>query len=255
MAQIASNGSRSGRSTETIAKPSPSPAPTELASALTTRANPIAAPSSLRRDWEAETYLFYRPDGKQTSLAAGGQLGGSQFAARVAWRPGGGPIGFAARAYAPLGGKGAEAAAGIDWHPFGDGSVRVSIERRQRLDAQGRSAWSAYAAGGFYRSRGSAELDGYAQAGVVGTERRDTFVDGALRIGYRLPTHGLIPILGAGLWGAAQPGVARVDVGPRAALRIPVGPHILTAALDGRLRLAGNARPGSGAALTLAADW
>jgi hypothetical protein len=208
-----------------------------------------------RRDWEAEAYLFYRPDGHQTSLAAGGQLGGSQFAARVAWRPGGGPIGLTMRAYAPIGARGAEVAAGIDLHPLANVPFRISIERRQRLDAQGRNAWSAYAAGGFYRAHGPAELDGYGQAGIAGTQRRDGFVDGALRIGYRLPIRKVAPILGAGLWGAAQPGVARLDIGPRAALRVPMGPHILSASIDGRFRLAGDARPGSGAAFTLAADW
>jgi hypothetical protein len=215
----------------------------------------LVASTPPRHEWEAEAYLFYRPDSHQTSLAAGGQLGGSQLAARVAWRPGGGTIGVAIRAYAPVGARGAEAAAGIDWHPLANVPFRISIERRQRLDADGRNAWSAYAAGGFYRTEGPVELDGYAQAGIVGTQRRDGFVDGALRIGYRLPARKIAPILGAGLWGAAQPGVARLDIGPRAALRIPVGPHILTAALDGRFRLAGAARPGSGAALTLAADW
>lgn len=232
-----------------------SPVKPELASAAPPSANPIAGPSSPRRDWEAEAYLFYRPDGHQTSLAAGGQLGGSQLAARMAWRPGGRPIGLTVRAYAPLGGKGAEAAAGIDLHALAAVPFRISIERRQRIDAQGRSAWSAYAAGGFYRAKGPVELDGYGQAGIVGVNRRDGFVDGAIRIGYRLPTHELTPILGAALWGAAQPGVTRLDIGPRAALRIPVGPHILTAALDGCLRIAGKARPGSGAVFTLAADW
>lgn len=227
----------------------------EIASAAPTSRNPIAAPSAPHRDWEAGAYLFYRPAGHQTSLAAGGQLGGSQFAARVAWRPGGGPIGLAIRTYAPLGEKGAEAAAGVDLHPFAAVPFRISIERRQRLDAQGRSAWSAYAAGGFYRATGPVELDGYGQAGIVGVHRRDGFVDGALRIGYRLPAHNFVPILGAAIWGAAQPSVTRLDIGPRAALRLPVGPHILTAALDGRLRIAGNARPRTGAAFTLAAEW
>lgn len=220
-------------------------------------ANPLLATASRPREWEGETYVFVRPSSAQAALAAGGQLGGSQVAARVAWRPGGGIVGLALRGYAPLGGKGAEAAVGIDLHPFRTASLRLSVERRQRIDAQGRSAWSAYAAGGFYRGGrpGRFEADGYAQAGVVGAQRRDLFVDGALRGGYRFRARRIAPILGAGLWGAAQPGVARLDIGPRAVLRVPVGGHLLSAALDGRFRLAGEAAPNSGAAFTLAADF
>lgn len=209
------------------------------------------------REWEAQAYLFVRSGGGRPALAGGGVLGGSQIAARVAWRPRGGAFDLAARVYAPLRGAGAEAAAGIDWHPLAGVPLRLSIERRQRLDGAGRGAWSAYAAGGFHRGGepGAFEFDGYAQAGVVGARRQDGFVDGALRAGYRLPTRRIAPILGVGLWGAAQPGVSRVDLGPRASLRVQLADHGLTLALDGRFRVAGRAAPGSGAALTVAADF
>lgn len=208
-------------------------------------------------DLEAQAYVFVRPGGTRPSLAGGGELGGSQVAARLAWRPRGGALGLAARVYAPLRHDGAEAAVGIDWHPAPVLPLRLSIERRQRLDGAGRSAWSAYAAGGFYRggAPGALEFDGYAQAGVVGARRRDGFVDGALRLGYRLPARHVVPVMGVGLWGAAQPGVSRIDIGPRASLRLPLAGHVMTVALDGRFRLAGQARPGSGAALTVAADF
>jgi hypothetical protein len=220
--------------------------------------NPLLpTPKPTTRNWEAQAYLYVRPSSVAAALAAGGQLGGSQIAARIGWRPNGGPIGLAVRAYAPLGQKGAEAAAGVDWYPFRKVALRVSAERRQRLDRFGRSAWSAYAAGGFYRggAPGHLEVDGYAQAGVVGTQRRDLFVDGAWRVGYRLPVARVAPIVGAAIWGAAQPGVSRIDVGPRAALRVPVANHMLTFALDGRFRVTGDAAPGSGAAFTLATDF
>jgi hypothetical protein len=57
---------------------------------------------------------------------------------------------------------------------------------------------------------------------------------------------------GLGVWGGAQPGIYRVDAGPRITMR--VRPN-LKVHLDYRARLAGNAQPGSGPAVTLAGDF
>ena len=210
--------------------------------------------------WSGSAYLFYRPGSGTPSLAAGGgELGGSQAAARLALQLNpDGPVrtAVAARAYAPLAGKGAEAALGFDWHPFPAVPLRFSVERRFDLDGAGRHAWSAYAAGGFYReaAAGRVAVDGYAQAGLVGLERRDLFVDGALRAGRRWRVEQATLTAGAGLWGAAQPGASRVDVGPRLAVVLPAQQHVVSLAVEGRLRVAGDAHPGSGAAMTLAVD-
>ena len=53
---------------------------------------------------------------------------------------------------------------------------------------------------------------------------------------------------GFGVWGGAQPGLYRVDAGPRVTMRVRDNVRVH---LDWRQRLAGNARPGSGPALTL----
>lgn len=98
---------------------------------------------------------------------------------------------------------------------------------------------------------GRLRLDAYAQAGVVGLRRRDGFVDGALRLS--LPAGRFR--MGAGAWAAAQPGVARLDVGPQLSLRLTVGGASVAVAADWRLRVAGSARPGSGPALTLATSF
>lgn len=211
----------------------------------------IEAPSR----WSGYAYLFRR-EGTGQGLATGGQLGGSQAGARIAYRLNAhdAPVrlAVAARVAAPLQGRGAEAALGIDVLPIAGSTFRASIERRIGLNRGGRDAWSAYAAGGFYRepSPGLA-VDGYAQAGFVGVSSSDPFADGALRIAAR---SGALAI-GGGLWGAAQPGTARIDIGPRAAATVPVAGHTLTAAAEWRMRVAGNAQPGSGAAFTLAVDF
>ncbi len=61
--------------------------------------------------------------------------------------------------------------------------------------------------------------------------------------------------IGGGVWGAAQPGAARLDAGPSVVLRAPVAGHVMAVALDWRERLVGDAKPGSGIALTIATDF
>jgi hypothetical protein len=57
---------------------------------------------------------------------------------------------------------------------------------------------------------------------------------------------------GFGVWGGVQPGLYRVDVGPRLSMRVRGNMRVH---LDWRQRLAGKAEPGSGPAVTLAADF
>ena len=98
-------------------------------------------------------------------------------------------------------------------------------------------------------------LDAYAQAGIVGARRRDAFADGAVVIDRGFGREDASLRLGALAAGAVQPGAARVDVGPRLTLRLPDVGHGSRIALDWRQRVAGDALPKSGVALTLAADF
>lgn len=92
-------------------------------------------------------------------------------------------------------------------------------------------------------------LDAYFQAGIVGMNSRDLFADGAFAI--TRPIYGPLSA-GFGLWGGVQPGVYRVDAGPRISTRLRKN---IYAHVDWRQRVSGNARPASGPALTLAADF
>jgi hypothetical protein len=232
-------------------------APAPIFPAEPTR-SPAPAQAGDRR-WSGSLFLFARNGGGAVPLAGGGQLGASQAGARIAYRiDDAGHVAAAARLYAPIDSlRGAEAAAGIDLHPLPGTPLRLSIERRIALGKQGRDAWSAYAAGGFFKGTGrSIELDGYAQAGIVGVQARDLFADGALRMARRFDLGGGRAVLaGAGAWGAAQPGAERVDLGPRVALRLPAGAAAISIAGEWRARVAGSARPRSGPALTIAADF
>ncbi len=214
------------------------PAPAALA--------PVRGPSR----WSGSAWAFIHGGG-QNGLASFGQLGGSQAGARILFRPAAElPLAIAMRVSRPIEDKGAEAAIGVDWQPAP--AIRFAVERRIRIERGGRDAWSAFAAGGVYDRRiAGLRLDGYAQAGIVGARSRDLFADGALRIGREF---GPVTI-GAGAWGAAQPRVERFDLGPSAVARLPVPGATISAAIDWRFRVAGDARPGSGPALTIGVDF
>lgn len=97
---------------------------------------------------------------------------------------------------------------------------------------------------------------GYAQAGYVGGRDATAFADGSLAAEkpvWRGP-HALLTT-GGGAWGGAQRGAARLDLGPTASLRFRLGDAIARLSADYRLRVAGNAEPASGAALTLSAGF
>ncbi len=187
------------------------------------------------------------------SLAAGGTLGGSQAGARLTYyvTP---LLAASLRSSAPVGGaRGGEIAAGLRVTPFRSIPISLTAERRQAIGRTGggRSAFAMFIEGGVYQRPmpWGFELDAYAQAGVVGARRRDLFADGAFTM--TRPLFGRFSA-GFGLWGGVQPGIYRVDAGPRVSMRVR---NNMRVHLDWRQRLAGNAEPGSGPALTLAANF
>lgn len=202
-------------------------------------------------------WSIIRPETGVGGLATAGQLGGAQAGARL--RFGTGRVGIAARISAPLQNPaGKEAALGFDWRPLRSVPVAFTIERRFALDRGGRNAFAAGAFGGFSRAKlgGGFVADGYAQAGLVGFRRHDAYADGALRLEHPLARSGRFTLAaGAGLWGGAQPGAARLDIGPQLVARVPAGSSSVRIGAEWRERIAGNARPGSGPALSVGADF
>ena len=83
----------------------------------------------------------------------------------------------------------------------------------------------------------------------MGVRSRDLFADGGMTV--MRPVMGRFSA-GAGVWAGAQPGLYRVDAGPRISMRVR---HNMRVDVDWRQRLAGRAEPGSGPAITLAADF
>ena len=187
------------------------------------------------------------------------QLGGSQGGVRLAY-------GFGAtgrlRAYtratmAVERSRQREVAFGLVVAPLVQVPIDVAIEQRVAAGRDGRTALAAMVSGGVADVGLPAgfRLDAYAQAGIVGARRRDGFADGAVVIDRGLGPDEASLRLGALAAGAIQPGAARVDVGPRLTLRLPDMGQGSRIALDWRQRVAGDARPESGLALTVAADF
>ena len=186
------------------------------------------------------------------SLAAGGTLGGSQAGARLTYQM---TPQFAAtlRASSPVGARGGEVAAGLRWKPLRAIPIALTAERRHAIGklGGGRSAFALFMEGGVYQQPVAMgfSLDAYAQGGVVGARKRDLFFDGGATF-----TRPLFRQFsgGFGVWGGTQPGLYRVDVGPRVSMKVR---GTMRVHFDYRYRLAGNAAPGSGPAVTLAGDF
>ncbi len=205
--------------------------------------------------WSASLWGVAR-DGT-ASAADAGQLGGSQAGIRVRYAiDEGRRLGLTARVAGPLRGEGADAAIGVDWRPLGSG-VAVIVERRFALDdAPGGTA--AFVAGGFGPTPlgGGFAAEGYAQAGGVARERMEPFADGAMRVARAVGSvEGVAVTAGMGAWGGAQRETARLDIGPTLGAAVPVGGRNVRIAFDWRRRVAGNAAPGSGPALTIGSDF
>jgi hypothetical protein len=208
------------------------------------------------RRWSLSAWSFVRK-GDSAALAAAGLLGGSQAGARLTYRLNQDPKRPLALSFRLSGAlrraSTAEAALGLDWQPARHLPIHLLAERRTALGGEGRSAFAVIAFGGISDARlGRFRLDAYAQAGMVGARSRDRFGDGSVRLS--LPI-GRNLSFGAGAWAAAQPDLSRLDLGPQAALRLPVAGRAVTLAADWRLRIAGNAAPGSGPTLTLGTDF
>jgi hypothetical protein len=220
---------------------------------------PVAQPDHLPRSpsrWSASAWLVARPGAGLGAAPGASQLGGSQAGLRIAYMllPEQRLAAFA-RVVTPRRGKGAEASLGLEWQPT-QAPVRLAVEQRVGLDGTKGGPGIGVIAGFDGPVASGFRLESYGQAGAIRRNRTEPYADGAVRATHTLAEGGGVRLaFGGGAWGAAQRDAARLDLGPSATLALPLGQQNVRFALDWRQRVAGNARPGSGLALTLGSDF
>ena len=220
---------------------------------------PGAAPG---QRWSLSVASYWR--GNDGTLAVGpdsaARLGGSQSAARLTYLVDQSRLlrAYVRAAHTPGRRDGFDMAVGVAVRPFKGLPVDVHAERRTVVAGAGRDTTLVYAAGGVDNRPLPLDfrLSAYAQAGVADHGATVGFADGAVAVQREVAAaRGMRLSLGTMLGGAVQPGARRIDAGPRATLVLPDVGQGAQIALDWRERVAGNARPGSGLALTLAAEF
>ena len=220
----------------------------------------------LTRHWSGEVFSLLRDPGTPGSVGPAAQplLGGGQSGASIAYA-------FAPLARRPVsltarinsatgGGNGADpastqAAVGLRWQVVP--AMSLYAERLIAIGADARNDWQMRVAGGGNGQRGRLRWNGYGEAGVIASG--DVFAGaqgfGGMRV---LRVKGSDVLAGAGAWGSYQtgtPDASAFDLGPSVATRLPLGRWSLDMSADYRFRVAGNALPGSGPALTIATQF
>lgn len=215
--------------------------------------------------WSGDAWLFLRGGGGREGALASllPSYGASQFGVVVRRSFGPGPRG-AAFAYLRIAGattgEDGQAAAGLGLRPSAGLPIAFLAEARLQKEQDASRVRPALAAVSEIPPVGmplGLEATIYAQGGWVGGRNATPFFDAQANVEKPFPLDAKDTELrlGGGVWTGGQRGAARLDIGPRAALRSRVAGVPLQAALDWRFRVAGDARPGSGLALTLSTGF
>jgi hypothetical protein len=225
---------------------------------LSSDLTPVTARGSNSR-MDIYAYSFWRGGKRNGGLAAAGQYGGSQSGIIATYRLGDTitkPALLLRTSFAPGTEGDREFAIGARVRPFASLPVALSAERRF-LDTA-KDNFAVYLAGGKSDVRLPANfiLNGYAQAGIVRTKSFEHFFDGNLHIDCPLVQNKIASVqIGAALWAGGQKGIARIDSGPSIRSDIKLGHAQFRINADWRFRLAGNAGPGNGPALTVSTGF
>lgn len=219
------------------------------------------APATSR--WTADGWLMVRPGGAGPLLAGRPSYGRSQAGAVVRYRLAphspNAPQAHLRAATALSGAHEGQAALGLSARPVPAVPVRLAAEVRADGGAGGtRLRPAVWAVTELPPARLPLDLraEVYAQGGYVAGQGGTAFVDGQVRVDRPVASlHGVDLRAGAGVWGGAQAGASRLDIGPAATASFRLGPAQGRLAADYRLRVAGTAEPASGPAITLSAGF
>lgn len=198
-----------------------------------------------------------------TALQPGSaQYGGSQTGAIFSFRLAGDRgrnVAVYSRVSSPLAVKGAgEIAIGAKAKPISGLPISLYAERRFREGQLSGSGTALFAAGGSGPDEIMRDvfLETYGQAGYVFQDDDSYFFDGSASVQRKLATVGTGKIsLGGAVWAGGQEGVRRFDIGPRINIDAPFKNLQTRVSVDWRQRVAGNAEPGSGLAVSLSTGF
>lgn len=236
----------------------------------TTAATRAALAEGRQKSWSIYAWSLVRSGGGEGALAPGAQYGGSQAGLILRYKLGEGTLApslYARAATALQSEDDRTMALGISARPWGEVPVDLAVERRFGLanGQKDRFAAMLVAGSGARLGRSQIEVEAFAQAGLVGLRGQQGFFDLQMLASRKVRTRDRHTVsLGGGLWAGGQQEpdadgakrwVHRVDMGPRAALAMPLGGSQMMVALDWRQRIDGDARPASGAALTLSTGF
>lgn len=211
--------------------------------------------------WSVDSWLLLRKGGAANAAASPASYDASQAGLLVRYRLAPNspnvPALYARATGFPDGIAPPELAVGFAARPIGNLPVTAQVEVRLReIEGRIEARPAALLVGGIERRMAEFELQAYGQAGFVAGTDATLFADGKATLA-RIVSSGRSHrfSLGAGAWGGAQDGAARFDVGPSAGISLTTGRVSARVEADYRFRVAGDAAPGSGPALTLSASF
>ncbi len=228
----------------------------------TSPSNPFQPQYPAGKNWSLFGWFVFRPSQNFGNGAVNGQLSGSQYGVRLQHKL----IRISKivnlnanlRTSAPLDfADGKEAAIGLALKFSGKIPLDIILERRFPIGT-GTPAFAAIAATGMndVPITHSLLLSGYLQTGLVAATKAEPFIDGSMTIEREIHSRNSISLrVGAGLWGAGQFGASRLDMGPIIAARFPIGKGAVRVSAEWRQRVAGNAQPASGPAVSISTDF
>jgi hypothetical protein len=220
------------------------------------------SPARMKR-FSIDSWMLLRRDRSSAPAAIGGSYGRSQTGTvlRYELKPG---SPFQPRAYirgtrSLEGPQEGELAAGLSGRPVPGLPVLLAGEMRYyRTPTHQEFRPSVYAVTQFQPQHLPMDFraETYFQGGYVGGQFATPFIDGQVRVDRKFFQFGDVELRGGGgMWGGAQKGAQRLDVGPGMSVYFGNGTVHSRLSLDYRFRVAGDAAPASGPALTLSAGF
>lgn len=213
--------------------------------------------------WSADAWMLLRKEGRASF--SGGQpiYGGSQAGAvlryRLAPNSGHRPLAYLRTSQALGRIPESELALGLGARPVASIPIMLAAEARafrSGRKTQFRPAALAYTELPPFRMPFGLTGEAYLQGGYVAGDFKTGFIDGQLRVDRRFLTLGGRDIrLGGGIWGGAQKGAKRLDIGPGASADLVLMGRPSRVSVDWRFRVLGDAEPGSGPAMTLSTGF